>query len=79
MVNARLKTLCENNKLPVITTYWARHSYAQLLKSSGESVEMIRELLGHSDIRTTESYLKRFDLERKKEVSDKIGNLLKVS
>lgn len=92
MVNDRLKAICKDENarrkqlklskedtLPEITTYWARHSYAQLLKASGESVELIRELLGHSDIRTTEAYLKRFDLERKKKVSDKIGDLLKVS
>lgn len=76
MVNARLKWLCEQNDLPPITTYWARHSFANLLKESGESVEVIREMLGHSDIRTTEAYLKRFDLAKKKAVSDKIRNLL---
>jgi integrase/recombinase XerD len=35
------------------------------------SIEMIRELLGHSDIRTTESYLKRFDFDRKREANQK--------
>jgi integrase/recombinase XerD len=81
MINKRLKNLCEQKdvKLPVITTYWARHSYANLLRESGEGVEVIRELLGHSDVRTTENYLKRFDAEYKRKVNEKISSLLKVS
>jgi integrase/recombinase XerD len=84
MVNARIKQLCKDSKERdlkdlEITTYWARHSFASLLKESGESVEMIRELLGHSDIRTTESYLKRFDINKRQAVNEKIQSLLKVS
>lgn len=60
-VNGWLKRLCKEIGLPLITTYWSRHTYASLLKYSGVSVEMIRELLGHSDIKTTEHYLRRFD------------------
>ena len=40
------------------------------MKQSGQSVELIRELLGHSDIKTTESYLKRFDLSKKKAANE---------
>lgn len=79
MINKRLAYLCDSNNLPKITTYFARHSYANLLRESGESVEVIRELLGHSDVRTTENYLKRFDTEYKKKVNEKISSLLKVS
>lgn len=59
--NKWLRRLCEGTGIPIVTTYWSRHSYASLLKLSGTSVEAIRELLGHSDLRTTEHYLKRFD------------------
>jgi integrase/recombinase XerD len=84
MVNARIQQLCKDSgdddlKGLDLTTYWARHSFASLLKEAGESVEMIRELLGHSDIKTTESYLKRFDIQRKRKVSEKIETLLKAS
>jgi integrase/recombinase XerD len=84
MINARIKNLCISSEDPnlkdlKITTYWARHTYASLLKEAGESVELIRELLGHSDIRTTEAYLKRFDFNKKKAVNEKIESLLKVS
>lgn len=69
--NKWLSRICKENFLPEIKTYWARHSYASLLKSMGESVDLIREMLGHSDIRTTESYLKGFDLERKKSANQR--------
>ena len=77
IVNKWLKKICTANDLPLITTYWARHSYASLLKQSGQSVELIREMLGHSDIKTTESYLKRFDLSKKREANESIQTLMK--
>jgi integrase/recombinase XerD len=77
--NASLKNLCEANDLPVITTYWARHSYANLLKQNGVSVDEIREMLGHSDARTTEAYLKRFDITRKRKVNERLESILKAS
>ncbi len=77
IVNKWLKRICEANELPAITTYWARHSYASLLKQSGHSVELIREMLGHSDIKTTESYLKRFDLAKKRDANESIQILMK--
>ena len=43
-----------------VTFYCARHTYATVLKQSGESVEMISELLGHKDIKTTQLYLGKF-------------------
>lgn len=50
-----------------ITTYTARHSFSTVLKRSGASIEFISESLGHSDIRTTESYLDSFEDDMKKE------------
>lgn len=79
LTNKWLKGLCNANKLTPITTYWARHSYANMMKESGESVELIRELLGHSDVRTTETYLKRFDIGRKRKANDKMMATLKAS
>jgi integrase/recombinase XerD len=83
VTNKLLKQLCKANNLPEITTYWARHSYANLLKQSGEPVEMIREMLGHSDIKTTESYLKRFDIDKKRKINERlesqVNRVLKAS
>lgn len=77
MINKYLKVLCEENGIPAFTTYSARHSYASLLKSAKVSVEVIRELLGHGDIKTTENYLSRFDIDTKKEANANIDRILK--
>jgi integrase/recombinase XerD len=44
-----------------ISFYVARHSYATALKERGVSTEVISEALGHSNLKTTEIYLKQFD------------------
>jgi len=44
-------------------TYVARHTFSTALKRSGASTEFIQEALGHTDIKTTESYLDSFDRE----------------
>jgi len=44
-----------------VTTYYARHSFATVLKRSGAKIEMISELLGHSSVHVTESYLDSFE------------------
>lgn len=46
-----------------ITSYTARHSYATVLKRSGSNIAYISEALGHTDIKTTESYLANFEEE----------------
>lgn len=51
-----------------ITTYYARHSFATVLKRNGTSIEMISESLGHSSQKTTSSYLDSFEDDTKKEM-----------
>lgn len=46
-----------------ITSYVARHSFATILKQMGTSTDVISELMGHSDVQVTISYLKDFDDE----------------
>lgn len=53
-----------------ITTYFARHSFATVLKRSGANVELISELLGHSSVLVTESYLDSFEKEHIQEQTD---------
>lgn len=75
-VNNEMKTIACNLSISVpVTTYVARHSYATVLKHKGAPLEFISESLGHSDIRTTESYLASFDLETKREWSRKLLDL----
>ena len=49
-----------------VTTYVARHSFSTVLKRSGASIEFISEALGHTDVKTTESYLDSFENDAKK-------------
>jgi len=62
--NKDLKVIAKLAKVPntkQITFYVARHTFATVLKKSGHSVELISELLGHEDIKTTQIYLGSFD------------------
>ena len=53
-----------------VTTYFARHSFATVLKRSGAKIEMISELLGHSNVGVTESYLDSFEKEQIQKETD---------
>lgn len=53
-----------------VTTYFARHSFATVLKRSGVKIEMISELLGHSNVSVTDSYLDSFEKEQIQEQTD---------
>ena len=53
-----------------VTTYYARHSFATVLKRSGAKIEMISELLGHSNVGVTESYLDSFEKEHIQKETD---------
>ncbi|WP_346862104.1 site-specific integrase [uncultured Draconibacterium sp.] len=44
-----------------VSTYSARHSFATVLKRSGVNIPYISEALGHSNLKTTESYLDSFE------------------
>lgn len=47
-----------------ITTYYARHSFATILKNSGAPVAMISQALGHSSLTTTQNYLAGFETDQ---------------
>ena len=44
-----------------MTTYVARHSFATILKNSGVNISLISEMLGHTDLKTTQIYLDSFE------------------
>jgi integrase len=63
-INKYLKRIAKELEINKnITTYYARHSFATVLKRSGAKVELISELLGHSSVDVTESYLDSFEKE----------------
>jgi integrase/recombinase XerD len=68
-VNQHLEKLCTTNGLQVVSTYWARHSFATVAVLKGASMEFMRESLGHSDMKTTLNYFAGFDDEAKKELA----------
>ncbi len=75
-VNTEMKTISDSLAITApVTTYVARHCFATVLKHKGASLAFISESLGHSDIRTTESYLASFDLDTKREWSRKLLDL----
>lgn len=57
--NKWLRKYCELNKLPTVSTYAARHTFASLAKSH-LPLAQISAMLGHTKIETTQIYLGRF-------------------
>ena len=61
-----------------VTTYWARHTYATLLKRSNSvSIEFISEALGHTNIQTTRAYLDSFADDFKHEMANLSASFVK--
>jgi integrase len=63
--NKWLRRYCEHNDLSVVSTYSARHTFASISKSH-LPLAMISNMLGHSRVTTTQTYLGRFDNEENK-------------
>jgi integrase/recombinase XerD len=64
-INKYMKQIAtELNLNKEVTTYFARHSFATVLKRSGANIGMISDLLGHSSVGVTESYLDGFEKEQ---------------
>ena len=61
--NNQLKSLARQlNLRSSVSSYTLRHSWATTAKYRGASIEMISESLGHKSIKTTQIYLKSFNL-----------------
>jgi integrase len=74
LINYWMKEILQNLGLDKkATTYVARHTFSTVLKRSGASTEAIQEALGHTDIKTTESYLDSFDRETKRELAGRLS------
>ncbi len=60
--NKDLKEIAELCKLDInLTSYVSRHTWASIAKFAGISHAIIGESLGHSDLKTTETYLANFN------------------
>jgi len=72
-INQHIKVLAEKNDLPCeISSYWARHTFATMSVNKGASLEFMREALGHSDLKTTQTYFAGFTNETKKQFADSL-------
>ena len=59
-INRRLKLIGDEIGIKQITMYSARHTFAELQYKSGVRIEIISQMLGHSDLKTTQTYLRSF-------------------
>ena len=76
-VNQHLEKLCTANNLQVVSTYWARHSFATLAVLNKTPLELVSLSLGHSELKTTMNYFAGFGDEEKKKMGDSLMKWLK--
>jgi integrase len=61
-INLNLKKIALKAKIAKnLTFHISRHSFADILRQQDVSIYDIKDLLGHSDIKITQNYLKSFD------------------
>lgn len=62
MVNRNLKVLAMMAGIKInLSFHTARHSFARLAKKNGVDTNVIKDSLGHSDVKITEAYLEALD------------------
>lgn len=72
-INKYLKRVGENAGIKVpLTSNIARHTYATIMLQNGAAVELIKEGMGHGDIRTTQIYLGSFEDKVKMDFQNKL-------
>ena len=60
-INRLLKDIGEKAGIEMpLTTYVARHTYADTLRQSGTDIQIISQAMGHQDLATTRIYLRSF-------------------
>ena len=71
--NKDLKKIAKQCDIDVnLTTYVTRHTWASLAKFAGIAPAIIGESLGHSDLKTTQTYLANFENEELDDANDLI-------
>jgi integrase len=77
LLNKKMHRIGKLLDIGSITSYTARHSFATITKRSGASIEYISESLGHSDSKTTQSYLAEFEIETRIKNAENLLNFNK--
>jgi integrase len=76
-INRRLKLIGDEIGIKQITMYSARHTFAELQYKSGVRIEIISQMLGHSDLKTTQTYLRSFSDDEVDDAAAKVFDSLK--
>ena len=71
-INYRLKVLCTNADIPIITIHSLRHTHASLLLFAGVSIASVATRLGHSSMTTTQETYLHIIQELENQDNDKI-------
>ena len=72
-INPALKDIMQILKINKhITFYTARHSFATYLKFNNISIDAVSEMLGHTDIKTTQSYLNKLPNKQLDKIVDDV-------
>lgn len=58
-----------------ISPHWFRHTYVTMLLERGVPLATVKDLVGHSDISTTNIYLEKINEDRKHEQLDELDDL----
>jgi integrase len=75
--NSSLKRICEKLDISKLSGHVPRHTIASIMLNEGSSVEQISLILGHSNFKTTQEYLKKFPEKLHKEALDKFRGVLR--
>ncbi len=75
-INRRLKLIGDEIGIKQITMYTARHTFAELQYKSGVRIEIISQMLGHSDLKTTQTYLRSFSDDEVDDAASKVFDSL---
>lgn len=71
-INNRLKVLCIQANIPIITVHSLRHTHASLLLFAGVSIASVASRLGHSSMTTTQETYLHIIQELENQDNDKI-------
>jgi integrase len=71
-INNRLKALCTNANIPIITVHGLWHTHASLLLFAGVSIASVANRLGHSSMTTTQETYLHIIQELENQDNDKI-------
>lgn len=75
-INERLKKLCQQAEIPVISLHSLRHTHASLLFYAGVSIASVAKRLGHSSMTTTQEIYLHIIQELENQDNEKIMRYL---